>query len=865
MKNIIYILLIFLSFSAFSQTKTEKKELYKESKKAFDSEEYNNALDLLLEYDSLYPDNYEVIYRIGACYLNSSFDKKKAIPYLEKVIHQNHKDLPAITFKDLGHLYHLDYQLDKSSNMYQEYLSRKPKSKAEVQHLLSTIENAKALIKDSLGLSITNIGNIVNTKQSEVVPYVSADESLLYYQNKETKNFFQATNINGEWAKKNKITISNIEQYQIIKFAGISPDGSQLFIQLGDTSNTDIYYGQNFRKSCDTIFPFNRHINSPYKESSISIAPDENSLYFSSNRPGGFGGYDIYKCLKDEQGQWGEAINLGATVNTKYDELYPFIHPNLTNLFFSSNGHNTMGGFDIFESVFTDNDWGTVKNIGYPINTTYDDISYSLTAKGNIAYFSSTRNDNTSHFDIYSVHLKESIPLTLVKGKILAGDPPEPIKATIQVIDKETKEKLKYIYNPNPKTGHYLLIFPPGKDYDMIVKADGYNPYVINIYIPNQTYFYENFQEILLSPIKINSLGETIGEEIKIKNTFYDIYNNSPNHPVKKYDKLLRLIEELIVNTDTLGLNKVHELATSVEETSSDIKNTEPVKDYDKLFSLIEEAIETSDSLGLKALDEKAIPNISYQNRYFYGRDSANIKLNPVIIGSDTIYAIQIPGQEEEKIVKNESINPSSIKDITNYTVYFEKNQSNIDNKYTIRLNELTELASNNPNLYIEIIGLANTEENSQLAISRAIEVRTFFTNNNLTINKTKTIARLNKLESNEKGQRVDIRLFESKQQLYKEGKFSSAVKLENTDNKQALADDIVYKIQIASGSNYLLDDNKFFKGETIKHYLHNKLHKYTIGEFTTIGSAKEELMRIRKEGFSDAFIVKFKNGVRID
>jgi len=520
-----------------------------------------------------------------------------------------------------------------------------------------------------------------------------------------------------------------------------------------------------------------------------------------------------------------------------------------------------MGGFDIFESSFIDNNWEQVKNIGYPINTTYDDISYSLTAKGNTAYFSSTRNDNTSHFDIYSVNLKENIALTLVKGKILAGNPPAPVKATIQVVDRETNEKLKYIYSPNPKTGHYLLIFPPGKDYDMIVKAEGFKPYVINIFIPNQTYFYENFQEIQLNPIKINSLGETIGEEIKIKNTFYDIYKNSPNFQTKEYDKLLHLIEELIVNTDTLGLNKIHELAISIEENSSEF--IEPEKDYDKLFSLIEEAIKTSNSLGLKTLSQQAIPNISYQNRYFFDKDTANAKLNPVIIGSDTIYAIQIPKQEDIK--GNNNTKTVTTKDITNCTIYFNKNQTEIDNKYTKQLNELRELAANNPNLYIEIIGLANRNEDKQLAISRAIEVRSFFTNNNLAISKTKTTARVNKSENTPKGQRVDIRLFESTSPLYKEGKFSSAVKLENSDVQESTSEGILYKIQIAAGGNFLSENNDFFRNDNVKHYSHKGLYKYTIGAFTSLKDAKKELIRLREKGFSDSFIVKFKNDVRLD
>ena len=543
----IVFLFILISTFSFSQNEGEKRDLYNKSQQAFDSENYKKALPLLLEYDSLYPNNYEIIYRIGACYLNTEFDKTKAISYLERAMGEEKDAYPAAAVKDLAEIYHLNYQFKKSKDMYDRYLELRPKKKKEINAALYTIKNAQALIKDSLHYKIENIGLPVNTKQSEIFPYVSADESILYYQERETRDVYLANFKFDKWYKKVKLDIPNLNNYEIVKFAGISPDGEQIFIQLGDSNNTDIYYGKNFLKTCNQLVPFNENINSPYQESTLSIVPDNNTLYFSSNRPGGFGGFDIYKCEKDEHGEWGPAINLGPVINSDKDEISPFIHPNKTKLFFSSNGHKTMGGYDIFEVTNNKGTWENVKNIGYPINTTYDDMSYSMTAKGDAAYFSSTRNNKTHHFDIYKVYLKENIPLTLVKGRILAGDPPKPIKTEIQVIDKLTQKPLKYIYNPNPKTGNYLLVFPPGKDYDMVIKAEGYQPYVINIYLPNQSYFYENFQEIFLQPITVNSLGETVGEEIKIKNTFYDItkdpiashIDSAQEH---KYDKLLGII-----------------------------------------------------------------------------------------------------------------------------------------------------------------------------------------------------------------------------------------------------------------------------------------------------------------------------------
>ena len=876
MNRFIYILvIIFFSVgTVFSQTKSDRKQLYKMSKVAFDNENYRDALPLLLRYDSLFPNNNEIVYRIGACYLNSEFDKKKAIPYLEQALSEKKNKLPSATFKDLAHLYHLNYQFGKSEAMYKRYLAMEPKSKDEIEHLLASIEIARQLTQDSLKFKIQNIGLPVNTNQSEIMPYVSADESILYYQNKETKDFYLAYNKDDKWIDKINLDIPNLINYKIVKFAGISPDGEELYVELGDSANTDLYYGKNFLKTCNQLILFNNNINSPYHECSVSLAPDGNTLYFSSDRPGGYGGYDIYKSIKEENGEWGKAENLGAVINSKYDELYPFIHPSLTKLYFSSTGHQTMGGFDIFEANLEQGKWESVKNIGYPINTTFDDMNYSMTAEGSSAYLSSTRNDRTQHFDIYKVYLKESIPLTLVKGRILGGNPPKPIGATIQVLDKQTNEPLKYIYNPNPKTGQYLLIFPPGKNYDMIVKAKGYKPYIINIYIPNQTYFYENFQEIRLSPILVNSLGETVGEEIQVKNTFYDVYktNNSLSDAVnrpKNYDKLLNIIEELIIKTDTLGLNVINEYAVYIDENSSQVSEIKQQTDYDKLFSLVEEAIETTDSTTLRILDKNSIPSVSYENRYFYNKNEPTKDLEPILVGSDTIFVVTAEKNNKQKESKQEEqTSYSEINTVTGLSIYFERNDSKVPDRYKKSLKELAQLSSDNPNLYIKIVAYANPNEKAQQAVSRAIEVRSVLVLENLSIEKTNTVAAIQKTNLQKEGRRVDVAVFESKKPLYKKGSFSAAVKLIKIGEQDCVVNSkegVVYKVQIAAGSNLLSEKDVFFKLENVQYYTHDNLYKYVVGEFTNLASAQKEQKRLLDKGFEGAFVVKFINGVRVD
>jgi len=428
MRKFLIIILFLFTVSVFAQDKKSKKKLYKEAYAFFNDENFSKALPLFLKYDSLYPNNYEIKYNIGACYLNTEFKKTKAIPYLEYALHSNEKNIPKIVFKDLGDLYHLAYRFEEAKKMYQTYLKRSSKEKQLVNKKIAILENASALFSNPNHIQIKNIGEPVNTSASEITPYISADESVLYYQNKETRAFYLSYNVNDIWSKPIQIDIPNISNYPVVKLAGVSPNGEQIFLQMGDEKNTDIYFGSNFLKMCGQLVRANENINTPYIERDVSLSLNGNVLYFSSNRPGGYGGFDIYKSEKDSLGEWGPAINLGDSINTPKDEVCPFIHPNLHRLYFSSNGYTqTMGGFDIFQATLKNKKWGAVRNIGYPINTTYDDLGYTVTAEGNSAYYSSTKNNTKHHFDIYKVYLKESIPLTLVKGKILAGDSLKPI------------------------------------------------------------------------------------------------------------------------------------------------------------------------------------------------------------------------------------------------------------------------------------------------------------------------------------------------------------------------------------------------------------------------------------------------------
>lgn len=189
--------------------------------------------------------------------------------------------------------------------------------------------------------------------------------------------------------------------------------------------------------------------------------------------------------------------------------------------FFTSDGHITMGGRDIFKSTLVGNAWSSPESMGYPVNTTANDNYFTLLADGTRAYFSSDRKGGMGAQDIYYIDMpKESanIPLTMIKGKILDADSGKPIPTKIYLIDNDTDKKLDFVYSPDPETGAYLVILPPAKNYDMVIESEGFLPYTLNVNVPNQTYFYELFQQIKLKTIK--QFDVVVGQEVLVKMPF---------------------------------------------------------------------------------------------------------------------------------------------------------------------------------------------------------------------------------------------------------------------------------------------------------------------------------------------------------
>ncbi|MBO7477588.1 MAG: PD40 domain-containing protein, partial [Salinivirgaceae bacterium] len=474
------------ALSASAQYSQSERKLLKTANSFFETGRYEKALPIYVKLDSVI-DDINLRYQIGLCYLKSRYEQDKAVGYLEEASVSAGTLIPLDVIWYLGDAYHVVYRFDDAIKEYNKYISLTAKNdKADINKLnhckrmLAICRNAIEITEIPYKVDIEPMMSLY-AAESDYNPLISADESVMLFMREigVGKGFEPSTHImistkenGGSWSKPEEVTLVLEHKLQghTTALAGLSPDGHTVFLNIGEGLNKDIYSAQLQGKTISEVKKLNKNINTPYYEGGASITPDGTKLYFVSDRPGGFGGHDIYVATLNKKGEWDEPVNLGEQINTKFNEESPYIHYDGQTLFFSSQGHNTIGGKDIFKSKRVNGQWTEPENLGFT-NTTIDDLTFVLNASGEYGYFSTSRNNSYGRHTIMKVGYKDPIPLTLVKGTVLAGTPPKPIKVDIKVYDKNTHEQVKYVYTPDTETGKYLMIFPPAKNYQLVIST----------------------------------------------------------------------------------------------------------------------------------------------------------------------------------------------------------------------------------------------------------------------------------------------------------------------------------------------------------------------------------------------------------
>ncbi len=575
------ILLMFLALivAEVSAQESKDKKQIREAEKLFMANKFDKALPIYKELAAKYPDDPQYSYSIGLCYLNSRTEKGQSIEYLRETV-QSPDTIPE-AYYFLGQAYHVNHKFNEAIRYYELFkifLKDNEEGRVlrnEVNRRIKQCGHGKQFISNPLRIEIRNLGKNINTQWGDYVPVISADESILIFTSRREgitggfiddngeyyEDVYYSVNINDEWQPSQRIDSTSViysekDKTNINKARvesdtmvinsiyhdaaiGLSADGQKLFIYKSKVAPHDIFICLLQGSNWSTPQKLPAPINTKYWEGHASLSGDENDLYFSSDRPGGFGGKDIYKAKRLPGGKWGLPVNLGPIVNTKYDEDSPFIHPDGETLYFSSHGHNSMGGYDIFMSSLKGGGWSEPKNMAYPINTADDDLYFVLSGDGQRAYFSSYREDGFGHQDIYVIDLPEDYykkPVyTLMRGFVTECG--EPSGADILVFDNETGE-LQGLYRANKATGKYLIAIPAGRNYNITIKSKGQIFQSENIYFPRQDTFIKIEKNIDL-------LCGELGDQICLKNIFFEGYSSKIEAESKpELDNIYQFLKE---------------------------------------------------------------------------------------------------------------------------------------------------------------------------------------------------------------------------------------------------------------------------------------------------------------------------------
>jgi tetratricopeptide (TPR) repeat protein len=429
MKKILIAALFILSinFLSYSQSKQDLKRAFVNGEFALLYEEYREALPFFLElYDAGRRDA-NIKHRIGLCYLNIPNQKDNAIAYLEESIEQVSKDYnegyfterkaPIETYLYLGRAYRISNRLQDAIDAFEKYkelLSEKDQDQHQIVDAeITACKNALELTKIPTSIIESNLGKNINSQFNNIRPLVSEDEETIVFvsQLRFYDGIFSSKKRDGRWLPARNISLDFNSTNPLLPVY-LTKDGNTLYLSRNDQDIFNIYVSRFDNGVWGAPEKLGNNINSNSNETYACVSDDGLTLYFTSNRAGGLGGYDIYKSVIDAEGKWGPAVNLGPTVNSAFDETTPFITEDGKTLYFSSKGHFNIGGYDIFKTTMQGDNWSTPENMGFPFNTTDDDVFFFPLKNGSIAYYSKYKETGYGDNDIYRIQIfeRENIP-----------------------------------------------------------------------------------------------------------------------------------------------------------------------------------------------------------------------------------------------------------------------------------------------------------------------------------------------------------------------------------------------------------------------------------------------------------------------
>ena len=624
MKKILILFALFIGFNSFSQVTDEPfdktvlgdKPGFNNAVRAIKMGDLNferggeedmaAALPYYTEADAFHSKSAYLNYRMGICYLSST-QKYKALEKLEfvKATNGDPKDYPDLDFH-LAQAYHNDGQFTKAIELFRSYKETLDESDNQMRFFINKkVQECKVgekLSRTPVRVWVDNLGPKINSEYPDFGPVISADNRELYFTSRRPDDntgkakdesgfnyediYYSSRAFGEDWTNaKNMGSSVNTKSHDAT--VGLSPDGNSLITYQGiDRKDGNLLITKEKGPGMwEPLQNIGDNINTDYHEEGASLSFDQLKLFYTTNKPGGLGGHDIYVTTRpDLNSPWGDPKNIGGTVNTEFDEKGVFFHPDNKTLYFSSNGHSTMGGLDIFKTEYNSetDEWSEPVNVGFPINTPGDDVYFVLSGNERYAYFSSVREDGFGATDIYQITFlgdkKEPLyassnlvsgalnqqsdkviantykktNLAIVKGRVINSDNGQGLMSTISFSDASTNQK---IYEVIPdENGYYTYTIEVGRDYAITSSKEGYTLASDNLSLKPS----DEGNEYELN-FGMQRLEE--GAEFVLRNIYFDYDKSTLRH--ESVDELNRLAQimkdnpelriELIGHTDSRG------------------------------------------------------------------------------------------------------------------------------------------------------------------------------------------------------------------------------------------------------------------------------------------------------------------------
>ncbi len=513
MKKIIFAIFLLLAIS--NVIIGQSRDSLQIAEDLINNENFEQAIVFYKNFIRMDPKNPDLHFKLGFCYLNTDGKRDSSIQEFKKALellsttkkHKYQVSQQEVKFY-LARAYRVNYMFDTAIVLLSQLRAevRNRRFREYVEDELTKAETGYDLMQKPLDIEVENLGEPVNSPYTEHSPVVTADESELYFTSRRKMNSHSKLLYDGEYDENIYVAYrdsagnwSKVEPLKAINTPGheatisISHDGTKLFIYR-DEDNGSIYVSEFVNGEWTVPRKLGPNINTPYRETHASLSVDGKTLFFTSDRPGGYGGLDIYISHLQSDGTWGSAKNLGPTINTDKDEEGPFIFYDGKTLFFSSRGHNTMGGYDIFKSTLTDfGTWTLPENLGYPINSIEDDVYYFPTSDNKRAYFASRKRKGYGHGDIYVMKIREAArsPITIYTTKLVScsGEVP-PVDITYE--DIATGD----YYIATPKNNRFIMVAHKGHLYKLTIESNGEVIFDEQFFVPKDAPDYMMFKPI---------------------------------------------------------------------------------------------------------------------------------------------------------------------------------------------------------------------------------------------------------------------------------------------------------------------------------------------------------------------------------